>query len=454
MVLKHKMRKHSDHLEMHMLVSVKLPLNASMLDQENAIQSAINHAGLESTRLLLTQLDTKGQPLVVRDKAGRQMTLTAKSQRIIKQIETPYGAVDVPRYVYQSSLGGACMVPLDQAAGLIGSATPKFAQMVSSKVAEMPPRRVIEDLSSNHQRKVSLDQVQGIADRVGELAREHEPHLSLQEAGLPAKKEVATITIGVVGASMLMSRCAGEFSSDRRKKRELNWRMAMVGTISFYDREGQRLQTIYQAKSPPEEGGKEAFWKQLEMQVDKIKAMYPKARYTGVSDGAPDLVNWLKMHTTVQVLDYYHAAAYLDAAAPAFYGKPEEAAAWAAVARRDLLEGEGVAKFLLNEMKERRDGAGERLSQEAREGLEKAIGYIEPRLERMNYAKYRGEGIPIGSGVTESACKLIIKQRMCGPGMRWGHRASDHVLALRCLVNTDGMWRVLWKKLSPSNNDL
>jgi len=49
----------------------------------------------------------------------------------------------------------------------------------------------------------------------------------------------------------------------------------------------------------------------------------------------------------------------------------------------------------------------------------------------------------------ESACKLIIKHRMCGPGMRWGHRAADHVLALRCLLHSDGMWRVVWSKPSP-----
>lgn len=456
MVAKHTLRKSANQLHMQVVIDIKLPLNASMLEQENAIQAAVNHAGLLSTRLLLESFDTSGQPLVVRDAHGREMLLSAKSQKVPKQFETPYGSVTVPRYVYQSSAGGACLVPLDQAAALLGAATPKFAQMVASKVAEMPARSVARDLADNHQRPVSLEQMQHITGRVGELARTQHEHLPMKEAGLPRARQVATITLGVDAASMLMNTTADPQAADQRKHRQLDWRMAMAGTISFYDAQGERLHTLYAAQSPPQDvdEGKAAFWQQMDAQVARIKALYPKARYTGVSDGAPDLAAWLAKHTEVQVLDYYHAAAYLDLAAPAFFPKPEEAAAWAAMTREDLLALPGAAGILLEEMRERSEQAGVRMSREAREGLDKAMGYIEPRVERMDYARLRQEGIPIGSGVTESACKLIIKHRMCGPGMRWGHRAADHVLALRCLLHSDGMWRVLWSKLSPKNNAL
>jgi len=92
------------------------------------------------------------------------------------------------------------------------------------------------------------------------------------------------------------------------------------------------LHTLYAAQSPPEHAqeGRAAFWQQVDRHVERINALYPKARYTGVSNGAPDLVTWLKRHTEEQVLDYYHAAAYLDLASPAFYAKPQEAAAWGA----------------------------------------------------------------------------------------------------------------------------
>lgn len=318
MVAKHTLRRSSEHLEMEVVIRVKLPLNASMLEQEDAIQSAINQAGLISTRLLLEHYDTGGHSLVVSDEQGREMRLTAKGKPVIKEIETPYGSVSVPRHVYQSSAGGACLVPLDRAAGLIGAATPKFAQMVASKVAEMPARSVVRDLADNHQRSVSLEQLQHVSGRVGELARAQQEQLPMEESGLPSARQVKTITLGVDAASMLMN----------------------------------------------------------------------------------------------------------------------------------------TAGTLLAEMRTRSEQSESRLSLAAREGLGKAMGYIGSRVERMDYARLRQDGIPIGSGVTESACKLIIKHRMCGPGMRWGHRAADHVLALRCLLHSDGMWRVLWSKLSPKNKGL
>jgi len=34
----------------------------------------------------------------------------------------------------------------------------------------------------------------------------------------------------------------------------------------------------------------------------------------------------------------------------------------------------------------------------------------------MNYPKFLAEHLPIGSGVTEAACKTLVKQRLCASG--------------------------------------
>lgn len=434
---------------MEVVTRIELPLGASMLEQEDAIEAAVNEAGLISTRVLIESLDTQGKPLKATSKEGTPLHLTAKSQRVIKQIETPYGPLQIPRYVYQSSAGGACLVPLDQAASLLGAATPKFAQMVSHKVAQMPACAVQHDLAANHQRKMSVDQIQQVAARVGALAIDLEPHLEVSATELPNPKKVCTIAIGVDAASMLMNSATAAPGSDQRKARKLDWRMAMVGTLSFYDKDGKRLSTLYLSKSPPVDAaqGKAAFWAAMDEKVKWLKRRYKKARYIGVSDGAVDLATWLAGHTEIQVLDYYHAAAYLDVAAPAFHAEPSAAEEWAQRKRIELRDDAAGAADLLSEMKAQATRKG--YSTTAREGLEKAIGYFETRVERMDYAGYRQQNIPIGSGVTESACKLIIKQRLCGPGMRWSHRASQHVMTLRCLLHSDGHWRTLWNTLAP-----
>ncbi len=45
-----------------------------------------------------------------------------------------------------------------------------------------------------------------------------------------------------------------------------------------------------------------------------------------------------------------------------------------------------------------------------------------------------GEEEPIGSGVTEAACKVIVKQRLCCSGMKWKESGAAAVLSLRCLT--------------------
>lgn len=436
---------------MEVVTRIELPLGASMLEQEDAIQAAVNEAGLISTRILLESFDTQGQPLTVTAADGTAQHFTAKSQRVPKQMETPFGPLDQSRFVYQSSAGGACLVPLDVAACLLGAATPKFAQMVSHKVAQMPARAVQHDLAANHQRKVSVDQIQQLAARVGELAIDLESHLEVSAAALPDPKKVRTIAIGVDAASMLMNSAAGAPGTDQRKTRQLDWRMAMVGTLSFYDQDGERLATLYLSKSPPVDvaQGKATFWAAMDEKVKWLKQRYKKARYIGVSDGAVDLATWLAKHTEIQVLDYYHAAAYLEVAAPAFHAEPSAAMEWAQSKRTDLRDVTAGAANLLAEMQEQATRKG--YSATARAGLEKAIGYFAARVERMDYADYRRQHIPIGSGVTESACKLIIKQRLCGPGMRWSQRACQHILTLRCLLHSDGHWRTLWNTLAPAN---
>jgi len=77
---------------------------------------------------------------------------------------------------------------------------------------------------------------------------------------------------------------------------------------------------------------------------------------------------------------------------------------------------------------------------EARKKLEAVISYFENHLGKMDYNRYGKCCLPIGSGVTEAACKTVIKQRMCGSGMKWRAAGAATVLRLRCLVLTEGRW--------------
>jgi hypothetical protein len=55
--------------------------------------------------------------------------------------------------------------------------------------------------------------------------------------------------------------------------------------------------------------------------------------------------------------------------------------------------------------------------------------------------------LPIGSGVTEAACKVIVKQRLCGSGMKWKEPGAAAVLSVRCLTYTRERWSQFWGKV-------
>ena len=88
------------------------------------------------------------------------------------------------------------------------------------------------------------------------------------------------------------------------------------------------------------------------------------------------------------------------------------------------------------------------LSKSARKALDAAATYFTNHHHQMDYAAYRQQHYPIGSGVTEAACKTLVKQRLCGSGMRWKEKGAAVILSLRELVLTPSRWQQFWDKLN------
>src|ERR687894_2317028 len=234
-------------------LQVEIPCNASMLDFEEALQQRLNEAGVLGTAEGLQQFDTDGSPITV-----GSVKLTTKGP-IEKDYQTPYGVATLARHVYQSSQGGRTYCPLDRDARIIVSSTPRFAKMIAHKYAEFGSGRVLLDLEENHGRKVARSFIQNVADAVATVALAQEE--SWDYALPKLEHPVATITLGLDGTCLLMC--------------EDGWRQAMVGTLGFYDKDGERLHTIYTAATP--EYGKLTFFERLDREIDRVKATYPGA---------------------------------------------------------------------------------------------------------------------------------------------------------------------------------
>ena len=66
----------------------------------------------------------------------------------------------------------------------------------------------------------------------------------------------------------------------------------------------------------------------------------------------------------------------------------------------------------------------------------------------MQYYRNITKNNPIGSGVTEAACKTIVKIRMCKGSAKWKDLGASVVLTLRSLHTTPFRWSQFWNKYS------
>ena len=403
-------------------IEVKIKLSGSMMEMEDVILAASNEVGCLATNEALERFDADGSRI---EFGGVKWFSKGK---LAKWYQTPYGEVEVSRHVYQRSGGGKTFCPLERDARIVVTSTPRFAKMVSHKYANGASTTVRRDLLENHGRDCARSFLQDLAEAVGSVAQAKEENWHYETPELD--KPVSTISIGTDGTCMMLC--------------EDGYREAMTGTVTLYDRAGERQHTIYIGAVP--EYGKATFYERMEREISHIKDLYPDARYVGLADGAKCNWEFLEPHTTVQILDFYHAAEYIGKCA--FAAHPRNNAQreqWTETHCHDLKHKQGAASRLIKELEEFRDS---KLTESVREDLEKAITYFSNHKHQMHYARYRAKGFPIGSGVTEAACKTLVKQRLCCSGMKWVERGARVVLSLRALVLTNERWQQFWSKIN------
>lgn len=406
-------------------LQVTIDLSDSLLDSENKIQDGCNEIGNLATEEALKYLDTDGSPV----KMGK---IKWTSKGLVEQkYQTPYGEVMIPRHVYQTSKGGATYCPLEDKARIIRKATPRFAMQLSHKYTQENVQAVCRDLEENHHRKVSRSFVQNTVQWVGSIASMTE---DMWEYDIPSLDEpVSSIVLSLDGAYILM--------------RESGWREAMVGAISLYSPDGERVHSIYLGSAP--EYGKADFKRRLEREIEKIKALYPDAIYLGIADGSKDNWNFLEKYTDRQLLDFYHVTEYLGKVAFAAYpqktGKLKRKE-WLSKRCKQLKHEPGTVEELISEMEH--FSRKRSLTKTIKADLSKALTYFKNHRKMMNYPQQIQENLPIGSGVTEAACKTMVKQRLCCSGMRWKKQGAGMILSLRGLVQSGTRWTQFWSKIN------
>jgi hypothetical protein len=82
-----------------------------------------------------------------------------------------------------------------------------------------------------------------------------------------------------------------------------------------------------------------------------------------------------------------------------------------------------------------------------RKAADRLLNYVSTRREMICYPAFRAKGWQIGSGPTESQCKLCTK-RLKGHGRRWDRPNATAIAALDTMERS-GQWQNFWPNASP-----
>ena len=158
-------------------------------------------------------------------------------------------------------------------------------------------------------------------------------------------------------------------------------------------------------------------------------------------DGAPEMWNLLEAEfgpdsfrdrIIRKLVDFYHLIEKLAPAAKVLFGDDHKKnlARW----KMSLLNRSSARVDILGEL---RDSGREDVMVDGEKPVHDAITYFERHHGRMDYARARALGLPIGSGNVEATCKTLVNVRMKRAGCRWKIDTGEHIIQLRALALSD-----------------
>jgi hypothetical protein len=329
-----------------------------------------------------------------------------------------------------------------------GCATPALADRVGQGAAQHPQRTVGELLEHEHGVHWSATTLRKLTASLA--------------AGLEPQRQPAQV------ARVLKWLRAAQDSRGRHRPvlaagrdgihvplRRDGYRQGAVATLSVFDRRGRRLGTVYLGRMPEE--GQTTLSAQLTALLQAVLAGWdgPLPRLAYITDAGWHPTDYYrrvlrKMEDPrhpgqrlawERILDFYHATEYISKLVAALFGTRWQGVCWGRRMRKLLKQPGGLTRVLQSAAYQRNQ---RKLSAAAEDAFDKAYRYLRKRRRLMDYARYRREGLPIGSGVTEAACKTVFTQRLKQSGMAWGVASGQVIVDLRVLW-LSGVWSEVYE---------
>lgn len=293
---------------------------------------------------------------------------------------------------------------------------------VTTKAVERTAEAVGGDLATREQQEIGramqLDLPMVVGEPVPVL------YVEMDGTGVPVVKKE---TLGRKGKQ------DGQAAHTREAK------LGCVFTQTCWDEEGYAIRdpdstTYVGAIETAEEFGKRLY-------LEAWKRGWSRAKKKVVlGDGAEWIWNLAHQYFpgAIEIVDLYHARQHLWELARKLYPNDEvQQKRWIMVQQNRLDKGK-IEKLVLALR------SIETTDPEVAKKLRTEADYFERNAERMQYPKFRGQHLFVGSGVIEAGCKTVIAARLKRSGMFWTVRGANAILALRC-CHFNGRFENYWE---------
>jgi hypothetical protein len=365
-----------------------------------------------------------------------------------QNIATMFGNITLWRTGYRSwQPGEEAIFPLEKMLGLTCGVSPALLSFIGKALSSAGMSQAATIALLKEQCAVTMGVkrlrccTEVVSDTMSELRQTHQVDALLEvlaEAAQSSGNRKPVLAVGRDGITL-------------REYRHRFFEVATAATVSVYDRAGKRLKTIYLAWPP--ELGQATMDAMLTELLEELFSRWdgPLPRLAYVTDSGSNEIDYFKSvlrpmkHPTIgkrldwlRVADFYHVSERVWAMSDALFTKNQEqqASGWARRMLKQLKRPSGASRVLHSaaSLYHRR-----KLGKTRKEDFRKAYRYIQKRTKHLRYSEYACDHIPIGSGVTEAACKTIYTQRLKLSGMRWSFEGAKRLLGLRTIL-LSGTW--------------
>lgn len=419
------------------------PVRARQIEQE--LQGAARKLCLRFLEWLFNQVAQTELPQRVR--VGTEEYRRREPRRL--KLATLFGQAEVWREVLEPlTEGERCRVPFDEWVGVLpGHVSAALAEKIARLSASGTQSEVRQQLLEENGQSLSVDRLRNMTAGIGAAVEPFiEPEQAwqllqwLKQAESSRGKHRPTLSVGRDGCDLPI-------------RDEPEYKVGTVATVSVLDRRGRRVGTMYLGRMP--EAGQGTLTRKLTSLLTAVLGVHPgEPRLVYVTDGGHheeayfQALRRLRHPVTnaklcwERVVDFFHVCEYVTKLAELRFGKGRAASGWARKMRRILRDKPSGAKRVIHSIAAHHQHVVLTRSQEKE--YRTYLNYIRKRIRWMDYHGLRKRGMPIGSGVTEAACKTVFTQRMKRSGMKWNREDGQPVLTLRCLV-LSGIWPAVYQ---------